>query len=368
MHPAAGNGSNRTEIRTDKDVLVTISGDACFAADAFVTGFRPPERPLGSPTAVQLAEYDRSTRHWTSVHMGDWRVGSEIHKHEVCKMFRETFNPYRPAVIDWPELDSEELARLTSLPIWDIAVQTEGKARLSFAAYAGALADREMAEALMLNAWEENRHRDVLSNLVKTYGISLVEEPAYEPPRDLEWAHLVTGYSECVDSFFAFGLFEVARRSGFFPHEIGRDVRACHTGGVPPHPAFRELARVASRKSGPAAACPLRAPGRCGLDVHRVGADRLGAWPRQGTDSAPPGQQLHIHERECGQPGGNPLPRSFDALSAGERAALRRLRHSSGPANDDPWNDPVRSCCFNSLAACIRQAVAEAPANSPTLP
>jgi hypothetical protein len=199
---------------------VTISGDACFATDALVTGFTPPEMPVESPTAVQLAQYDRTTRYWTSAHTGDWRVGSEIHKREVCKMFRETFNPYRPAVIDWPELDSEELARLTALPIWDIAVQTEGKARLSFAAYAGALADREMAEALMLNAWEENRHKDVLSNLVKTYRIPLVEEPAYEPPRDLEWAHLVTGYSECVDSFFAFGLFEVARRSGFFPTKL----------------------------------------------------------------------------------------------------------------------------------------------------
>jgi hypothetical protein len=199
---------------------VTISGDSYFSAEAFLLGFKPPEVPGELPSAESLAEHDRKSRYWTSTRVGNWQVGSETHKHELCRMFRETFNPYRPSIIDWPALSSEELNRLTSLPIWDIAVQTEGKARLSFAAYAGALPDREMAEAVMLNAWEENRHKDVLSNLVKTYKIPLAAEPVYERPRSLEWAYLVTGYSECVDSFFAFGLFEVARRSGFFPMKL----------------------------------------------------------------------------------------------------------------------------------------------------
>jgi hypothetical protein len=60
----------------------------------------------------------------------------------------------------------------------------------------------------------------VLSHLVAAYGIQLEPEPVYVEPKDPEWGFLVTGYSECIDSFFAFGLFELARRSGFFPQEL----------------------------------------------------------------------------------------------------------------------------------------------------
>jgi hypothetical protein len=52
---------------------------------------------------------------------------------------------------------------------------------------------------------------------VQAYGIHLPPEPEYRPPRDPEWAFMVTGFSECIDSFFAFGLFALAKRSGFFP-------------------------------------------------------------------------------------------------------------------------------------------------------
>jgi hypothetical protein len=48
----------------------------------------------------------------------------------------------------------------------------------------------------------------VLSNMVAAYSITLAPEPPYAAQGKPEWAFMVTGYSECIDSFFAFGLFE----------------------------------------------------------------------------------------------------------------------------------------------------------------
>jgi hypothetical protein len=151
---------------------------------------------------------------------GPIRRGSEAHKNLFCRTLLDTFNPYKPAVIDWPTLDEEARNRLVSLPIWDIAVQTEGRARTNVATYAATATDPLLRKAIELNAFEEGRHKLVLSNLVAAYGITLAPEPPYAVKGDPEWAFMVTGYSECIDSFFAFGLFESAKRSGFFPEAL----------------------------------------------------------------------------------------------------------------------------------------------------
>jgi hypothetical protein len=151
---------------------------------------------------------------------GPIRLGSDAHKDLFCRTLLDTFNPYKPAVIDWPELDAPARDRLVSLPIWDIAVQTEGRARLNVATYAATASDPLLRKAIELNAFEEGRHKHVLSNLVAAYGIALAPEPEYVVRGDPEWAFMVTGYSECIDSFFAFGLCESAKRSGFFPEAL----------------------------------------------------------------------------------------------------------------------------------------------------
>jgi len=148
------------------------------------------------------------------------RWGSEDHKRLFCRTLLDTFDPYRPAVIDWPKLDEVAKTRLTALPIWDIAVQTENRAGLNVTTFSETVSDPLLKKAIELNGFEERRHRHVLANLVSAYGIALAPEPAYPRPRDPEWAFLVTGYSECIDSFFAFGLFEAARQTGFFPEPL----------------------------------------------------------------------------------------------------------------------------------------------------
>jgi hypothetical protein len=144
-------------------------------------------------------------------------LGSEAHKALFCRTLLDTHDPYRPALLDWPTLDEATRDKIVSLPIWDIAVATEGRAGMNVRTYGEGIADPLLHGAIAMNAFEESRHKIVLADMVKAYGIELAPEPEYRRPRDPEWAFMRTGYSECIDSFFGFGLFALARQSGFFP-------------------------------------------------------------------------------------------------------------------------------------------------------
>ena len=177
--------------------------------------------PVITPDRTGLVPPSTDGTPWPSPPEGrPIKLGSEEHKVLFSRTMLDLFDPYRPAVLDWPKLDPETQNRITSLPIWDIAVQTEGKAGTRMQNYADTVKDDLVRRALDLNAFEERRHKVVLSCLVAAYDIPLEPEPEYKVPKDREWAYMVTGFSECVDSFFAFGLFETARRSGFFPAEL----------------------------------------------------------------------------------------------------------------------------------------------------
>src|SRR5690348_1385279 len=84
---------------------------------------------------------------------GPIRIGGNNHKKLFCHTLLSTFDPYKPTVIDWPKLAPDALARLTSLPIWDIAVQTEGKAGLRVETYGHTVSDPLLRQAIALNAF-----------------------------------------------------------------------------------------------------------------------------------------------------------------------------------------------------------------------
>jgi hypothetical protein len=149
-----------------------------------------------------------------------FRIGSDEHKRAFCGVLLDIFDPYKPSILAWPKLSPDAERRLTSLPFWDVAVETEGYASSRMQAMADTVTDPLIKEAIALNAFEEGRHKLVIRNMLRFYGIPLMEEKPYSAPRDAEWKFICTGYGECFDSFFAFGLFKMAKDSGYFPPEL----------------------------------------------------------------------------------------------------------------------------------------------------
>ncbi len=152
--------------------------------------------------------------------VGPVRLGSPEHLMLFSRMILDTHDPYRPALIDWPELEPETREKIVSLPIWDMAVQTEGRTGLFVKTFGETVRDPLLKSAVEMDAFEERRHKVVLADMVQSYGIELEPEPDYIKPKDAEWAFMRSGYSECIDSFFGFGLFKLAKDTGFFPPEL----------------------------------------------------------------------------------------------------------------------------------------------------
>ena len=117
----------------------------------------------------------------------------------------------------------------------------------------GVETDPLLAEAITLQGYEEGRHAEVIQPADDaTTGSRSTPSRAPQEPSDPTWAFLRTGYGECLDSFFAFGLFEIGKRSEFFPDGIIVGLRHDHAGGGAPHPLHRQLGGV-----------PARAASRC---------------------------------------------------------------------------------------------------------
>jgi hypothetical protein len=147
-------------------------------------------------------------------------LGSEEHKKLLCRTFIDTHDPFKPEDIRWPELDAEGLERLKSMPVWNEATRTEAATAVKVQSLGDTETDPLLAEAISLQGYEEGRHADVLRLLTRHYGIPVMPFPEPEVPADPTRAFLRTGYGECLDSFFAFGLFRLGVDADLFPKAL----------------------------------------------------------------------------------------------------------------------------------------------------
>jgi len=148
------------------------------------------------------------------------RPGSEEHLRLLCREFIDTHQAFEPRNLPWPDLDEKGVAKLRALPFWDEAIRTERRTGAKVCAYAAEESPPLLREAVALQGYEETRHAQLLETLIDRYRIRVDPGPESPLPRNLEWAFTRTGYGECIDSFFAFGLFAMARDAEFLPHAL----------------------------------------------------------------------------------------------------------------------------------------------------
>jgi hypothetical protein len=137
----------------------------------------------------------------------------------IARSFIDTHDPYDDATVTWPDLDADTHAWLGNLPIWTEAVQAEQDMAVIVDAMAQAERDPLFKEAIALQAYEEARHARLVRSMTEHYGFPVERHESVVPTRPV-WSFLVSGWGECLDSFFAFGLFKVAERLSFLPREL----------------------------------------------------------------------------------------------------------------------------------------------------
>ncbi len=147
------------------------------------------------------------------------QIGSSAHRELLARFFMDSHVEYVPEQVQWPNLSEASRIRLVSLPFWQEAVATENVTSNTVAAAAAIEADPGLRQAIELQGFEEGRHARLLRALTTHYNIP-VDSPLPYEPRDLEHDFLFAGFGECFDSFFAFGLFALARESGFFEPQL----------------------------------------------------------------------------------------------------------------------------------------------------
>jgi hypothetical protein len=141
--------------------------------------------------------------------------GSQAHKDLFCRHFIDTHLAFDAKTLPWPELDSITIERLRAIPFWSVALAAERNAGIMVTRYAQTIEDPLIREALAVQGVEETRHGQILTEMLARYNVSVVDKP--QPAiSDKERAFLDFGYEECIDAFFGFGIFGLARAIQLF--------------------------------------------------------------------------------------------------------------------------------------------------------
>jgi len=141
--------------------------------------------------------------------------GSQAHKDLFCTTFVETHRTFEPRELPWPELDSTSIDRLRAIPFWPVALAAERNAGYMVTAFAERLDDPALRAALAVQGVEETRHANLLAAMLAKYDVEIKEIPV-KPLEPTERNFLDFGYEECIDSFFGFGIFGLAKNIQLF--------------------------------------------------------------------------------------------------------------------------------------------------------
>ncbi len=148
------------------------------------------------------------------------KIGSPEHKELFCQSFIASHRQYEPEALPWPDLDDITLQRLRGIPFWGEAVRIETSAGVMVNTFAETITDPLIKEAVLLQGYEETRHSRLLKFMAERYQLDVQDQTPEPIPSKIEPAFIRFGYGECIDSFFAFGLFETGRQLGYFPDTI----------------------------------------------------------------------------------------------------------------------------------------------------
>lgn len=149
-----------------------------------------------------------------------FRYGTDDHKQAFCAVLLNDIDPNLPTTQPWPTLSPEILKRFADLPFWEDAVEREGNTTCRMQALADRMTDPLAKKAMAQGAFDAGRLKVILRTMLRFYGIAIPKEKSYGETGNLEGLFLHTGYGECFDGFFLFGLFKLAKDSRAFPPEL----------------------------------------------------------------------------------------------------------------------------------------------------